>query len=423
MDELKSSVTQLTGAVNNVLDQLRGMEGRIAQIEQRNPRQAIQSLSEQLRAVESRINTIEQAGPADIPPPQAEDPLPLRGPSSEQELKDISKLPDSVKELQVFDGNPVHYVSWIHSVETVLKDYEIVRSKPIYRAILQHIRQKVRGKADSALVSYNVFDNEWVEIKRVLSLHYADKRDIRTLEHQLNQLTQGGSRVDDFYATVNHQFSLILNKIRAETYSTETVDALVETYRNRALDVFVRGLNGDLSRLLIIQKPKTLPEAYSACLEMQNLNFRSNSVHTQAPNTISSPVYYNFRNDRRPPPSGNPTKPFNGRNNFSQRPRSAWNSGFQRQNPPQRPTGPKPAIKMEVDNSVQTKNVNYMNRPNNPFKREASSDSYPRKQQRFYHMEAITDQDPESPETVDTAAEGPSDENFMVGASFPAYHT
>lgn len=404
MDEIKSSVTQLTGAINSVLQQLKGIEGRIAQIEQCNPNQAIQSLSAKLNTVENHIRSIEQAGPVNVHVPQTENLIPLRGPNSEQDLKEISKLPDAVKELQVFDGNPVHYVSWVHSVETVLKDYEIVRSKPIYRAILQHIRQKIRGKADSALVSYNIFDNEWPEIKRVLSLHYADKRDIRTLEHQLNRLQQGGSRVDDFYATVNHQFSLIISKIRTEEYSEETMSALIESYRNRALDVFVRGLSGDLSRLLIIQKPRTLPEAYSACLEMQNLNFRSNSVHVKAPNLISSPISYNFAQTNSPPP-----RPFPSRN-----------SEFRRNYVPPRPLGPKPQIKMEVD-SFQSRNVNYMNRPGNPFKRESRSDNYPRKQQRVFHIASAGVGDTEGHNT--SLDEETAPENFMMGASFPAYHT
>lgn len=422
MDELRVSVTQLTGAVNSVLEQLRGLENRIGRIEQSSSQEATNSANNQLGTILNRILALEQSGLAGISAPQAEQAEQLRGPTCEQDLKDISKLPDSVKELQTFDGNPVHYVSWVHSVETVLKDYEIVRSKPIYRAILQHIRQKVRGKADSALVSYNVFDNDWVEMKRILSLHYADKRDIRTLEHQLNQLTQGNSRVDDFYATVNHQFSLIISKIRAEVYSTETMNALVETYRNRALDVFIRGLSGDLSRLLIIQKPRTLPEAYSACLEMQNLNFRSNSVHVKAPNTISSPVNHNFRDNGGP--SRNFDRPPVARNNFAQRSYPHWNSGFQQQHSPQRPTAPKPQIKMEVDSSVQTRNVNYMNRPNNGFKREPRSDNYnPRKQQRVHHMQSVGPETQEEVEPADLPYEGPSPENFMAGASFPAYHT
>lgn len=67
-------------------------------------------------------------------------------------------------------------------------------------------------------MSYNIFDNDWERIKECLSLHYADKRDIRTLEHQLNQLLQRGSKIDEFYAAVNHQFSLIINKIKTEVF-------------------------------------------------------------------------------------------------------------------------------------------------------------------------------------------------------------
>lgn len=240
MEDLKTSVKELTGAVNLILDQLRGFEGRIALLENAGAN-ATSDAGEPVRVTET----------------------PLVGPRTESDLKDISRLPDCVKELQVFDGNPTQYVSRIHTVEGILQDFKIVRGKPIYRAILQHIRQKIRGNADTALISYNIFADDWEAMKKCLSLHYADKRDIRTLEHQLNQLAQKGSKLDEFYATVNHQFSLLINKIKTETYSQETVNALVETYRNRALDVFIRGLNGDLSRMLIVQKPRTFPDPCS----------------------------------------------------------------------------------------------------------------------------------------------------------------
>lgn len=440
MEELQVSVTQLTGAVNSVLDQLRGFETRIVQIEQYGGRDVIESIATQLSSIGNKIKQIENRNPNDITIQSPSSKEPLRGPNTESELRDIAKLPDPVKEIQVFEGNPVQYVSWVHSIETVLKDYEIVRGKPLYRAILQHIRQKIRGKADAALVSYNIFDGEWDEIKRVLSLHYADKRDIRTLEHQLSSLKQGNSRVDDFYATVNHQFSLIINKIRCETYSCETADALVGTYRDRALDVFIRGLSGDLSRLLIIQKPKTLPEAYSACLEMQNLNFRNSSVHVQAANMISAPVHYNFNSDNVPSPSGNNLdKYYNNRSRYGQQPvnrypnnrtaygqqrNSSWVPSFRsrQSQPPPRPTAPKPPVKMELG-SVQTGNVNYMNRPNNPFKREASdSHNYPWKQQRLNHVIADAPVNVSEPNTSGSVG-AEQEENFMSGASFPAYHT
>lgn len=145
---------------------------------------------------------------------------------------------------------------WIHD--------QIVKNKPVYRATLQSIRQKIRGTAN-AIITYNIFHDDWIAIKKCLLLHYADKRDMRTLEHQLSNLRQSQSSIDDFYASVNHQFSLIINKLKTESYLAETPGVLVETYRNRALDVFVRGLNGELSKLLMIQKLSTLPEEYTLC--------------------------------------------------------------------------------------------------------------------------------------------------------------
>lgn len=427
MEELQVSITHLTGAMNTVLDQLRGFETRIVVLEQVGTQETIQKILEQLGSIKDKIKSVEENTPSVVASCTQPDLTvePLRGPSNENELREISKLPDPVKEIQVFDGNPVQYVSWVHCVETVLKDYEIVRSKPLYRAILQHIRQKIRGKADSALVSYNVFDNDWTEIKKILSLHYADKRDIRTLEHQLNQLKQGSLRVDDFYANVNHQFSLIINKIRTDTYSVETANALIGTYRDRALDVFVRGLSGDLSRLLMIQKPKSLPEAYTTCLDMQNINLRNSSVHVQAPNTVSAPVSYDFGVEKKPSlPTRNlnryPNRFGNGRGGSAQFRHNtlgpSYNSKYY-----QHPTGPKPPVKMELG-SEQTRNVDYMNRPStsNPFKRGSSSEGYQRKQQRLNHMVAGAPEAVEESSCSNTTT--PAEENFMTEASFPAYH-
>lgn len=161
MDSLTQKITELTGMVNLLMQQIKANESRIKELE----RPLGLTTSDQVEE-------------------------PLRGPSMEDDLRDIGRLPDSVKELQTFEGEPSQYVSWVHAVEGILRDYAIVRNKPIYRAILKSIRGKVRGRADTALISYNIFDDDWPSIKRCLSLHYADKRDVRTLEHQLGQLSR-----------------------------------------------------------------------------------------------------------------------------------------------------------------------------------------------------------------------------------------
>lgn len=363
IESLQDAVKQLTGALNAHMEQTKMIERRLQKLEQ---------------------------------PRSREETTNLASPQNAEDLKEISRLPDCVKELQPFDGNPTQYLSWVHSVENILRDYNIMRDRPIYRAILQSIRQKIRGNADSALISYNIFDDEWAAIKKCLSLHYADKRDLRTLEYQLGNLSQRNRTIDEFYANVNHQFSLIVNKIKTEDYSTDTVTVLIETYRNRALDVFIRGLNGDLSKMLIIQKPMTLPEAYASCLEIQNLNYRNLTVHDRnSTNSITAPINQIFartnvsQNDHR----RNPNQMALPQKN------QAYNIQHRNIRAPPRPTQAKPAEQMDIDPSI-SRQVNYINRPvpqaqlNLPtFKRENSYHNEPRKQQRIYNMETQEEED------------------------------
>lgn len=355
MEAICDAITQLTGAVNAQIEQNRTFERRLAILENR---------------LENNV-LCNELGASNLAQPR-----------NEEDLKDISKLPDCVKELQIFDGNPVQYLSWVHNVENILRDYEIVRNKPIYRAILQHIRQKIRGNADAALISYNIFDEDWVSVKKCLSLHYADKRDVRTLEHQLNLLTQKNLSIDEYYANVNHQFSLIINKIKTEDYTQETVKVLVENYRNRALDVFIRGLNGDLSKMLIIQRPQTLPEAYTSCLEIQNLNFRSIAIHkNNYNNTVTAPINQIFQVNREQ------TYPISNSNNMPfQRKNLAYNINHQQAKPmPPRPTQLKPPMSMEVDRSIQSRHVDYINRPGETKKKQSN---YPENLQKMYNIES-----------------------------------
>lgn len=380
---MKASLTSLTGAVNCILEQLKAFEGRLGRIEQRND----------FSRLTERITQMEQSRSCDTLTDTPEPPLQV--PQNEEDLRSISRIPDSVKELRTFDGNPLQYVSWVHGVEMVLKDFEIVKNKPIYRTIMQSVRQKIVDKADAALVSYNIFDADWKEIKRILSLNYADKRDVQTLEHQLNQLSQGSAKVDEFYSTVNQQLSLIINKLKTGTYSEETVSALVETHRNRALDIFIRGLTPELSRMVIIQRPRTLPEAYSACLELQNLTLRNNILHPRA----------SIRNDahRHPHPRGGPpmrpNRPYyNNQDNQTSNPtNNPWRNGnryYQGNYNPNYKPAPHPRTQqvkqepMDVDRTIQTKKVDYVNRPRQTEKRSGSEIYNREKQQRLYTLSA-----------------------------------
>lgn len=300
-----------------------------------------------------------------------EQPEVLARPTSEADLQSQNRIPDPVKEIRLFNGDPTKYASWVKSVENVLEDYRVIKKKPLYRAIIRSIRQKITDEADTALIAYNIPDEDWTSIKKCLSLHYADKRDIRTLEYQLYSLYQGRKTIDEYFGEVNHQLTLIINKVQTECLSLETMANTIEGHRNRALDTFIRGLNGDLSRLISIKNPKSLPEAYSACLELQNMSYRAtNFTRNNSTNPIVVP------HNSLVPPVQNPRKftysqPMQNsqsrQHQLTQQQKNLLYSHVNRQQhnnyrpvlPPRQPR-PEP---MDVDRSIQTRQVNYMNRP------------------------------------------------------------
>lgn len=342
-----------------------------------------------------------------------------------ENLVDLDKVPDVVKCLREFSGNNPEFSSWKKSVERVLNLYESSRGTPKYFAILNVIRNKITGAADAALESYNTPLN-WESISRCLALHYADKRDIGTLEYQMTTLVQNNNSVQDFYQEVYSHLSLIINNISSMTIGREAMDTLIQTYRDKALDTFIRGLRGDLSKLLCIREPTTLPQALHLCLKLQNQNFRTEHAYTKNskhlpnqsgtsrnfrpqntnrsynfipqvarfpetqynvnhPHTYSQPQHFNY----------NPQQ-FHNQRHFPNQFQGNHNNNLRSNIPPQRPIAPKPSPKpepMDVDRSIQTRVVNYMNRPHpsNDFagKRPlAHSNQQPRKFQRNFHIES-----------------------------------
>ena len=196
------------------------------------------------------------------------------------DMSELDKIPDVVRSLRDFSGNASEFSSWKKSVERILRIYEPTKGTPRYFGILNVIRNKIIGKADIALESYNT-PLDWTAISRCLTTHYADKRDIGTLEYQMTCLVQGRLSINEFYQKVYSHLSLILNKIGCMEVGEEAVHLLTENYRAKALDTFIRGLSGDLSRLLGIREPKSLPEALHLCLKLENQSFRAHYANNQ----------------------------------------------------------------------------------------------------------------------------------------------
>lgn len=91
-------------------------------------------LKDDMKKMNNRMNTFEAENEARNP--VVTPPVPLARARNEFELKEVSTLPDCVKELQTFEGQPERYVSWVNRAQAILDDYEVIKGRPLFRAIL-----------------------------------------------------------------------------------------------------------------------------------------------------------------------------------------------------------------------------------------------------------------------------------------------
>lgn len=138
MEELWSNVTQITGAVNDLLEKILTLAERISHLD---------ALSDASTSNNADIIHIEL----------------VQTPATIEYIREIRRLPDLVNKLQVCDGYPVHYVSWVHSVEGILADFSVVKGKPLYNVIY--------NSENLPADSYTIFVCHWLNIKECLSLH------------------------------------------------------------------------------------------------------------------------------------------------------------------------------------------------------------------------------------------------------------
>lgn len=175
---------------------------------------------------------------------------------------------DVVKSVPEFCGDTSRYISWRQAATTAHKLYEkYVGSSKYYQAVAI-LRNKIVGKADTVLSSYNTVLNYYAILER-LDFAYADKRSIFTLEQELSTLSQNSKTIIDFYNEVEEKLNLIINKtIMTYEGDTNLIASLNNKYRQDALRVFVSGLKKPLCDILFSCKPADMPMALAIAQEM-----------------------------------------------------------------------------------------------------------------------------------------------------------
>lgn len=197
-------------------------------------------------------------------------------PMTTQQFIDLGKVPDFVRDIKHFSGDPTKLVDWIADVEAIFRTYRENGATAAQQNILERtVRRKIEGEAADILNSNNIASN-WSEIKNALILYYKDQRDIKTLDYQLTSIRKSASEnLNTYYSRVNELLSLIIAQIRTDDTMRLSASAHINYFREKALDAFIRGLEKPLNILLKSSNPATLSQAYNFCIEYHNLDIRS----------------------------------------------------------------------------------------------------------------------------------------------------
>jgi hypothetical protein len=196
-----------------------------------------------------------------------------------------SRIPDPIKMLPNYEGDPKTLNHWIHSTSTVLAAYEPVRLQDpiIYNIWVMAIRQKIIGKANEALVSRNIA-TDWGRIREVLIEYFGDRRDLSTLSAQIPYLRQGNKNLDEFYKETSELTANINTKVSLDPRFPDAnqVNAVMTFVRDLTKSSFIDGLNEPLNLTVRSFRPTTLEEAKSAAEEQlqsiqRNRIFNSNT--------------------------------------------------------------------------------------------------------------------------------------------------
>lgn len=304
----------------------------------------------------------------------------------------IGRVPEFVRSVNSFSGNPTELVDWLADVDSIFRTYNARNATADQINLLQRvIRRKITGEAADILNANNI-TCDWDEIKTTLVLYYRDKRDVKTLDFEMTTIKKlPNENISTYYSRVNDVLTHIIAQIHTDDKLKLNAAVHITYFRDKALDAFIRGLENPLNILLKSTNPTSLGQAYQFCMDYYNMNFRSapfrNELGNQPTPKPNEPPKINISNARSglPPPLPpkyffKPNQPQPNRFRFMPPPQRTFTFA-----PPQRPfpfasqqrtypfappqrTFPPPEP-MEVDQSLRSRNLNYGNRPPMNMKR------------------------------------------------------
>lgn len=221
------------------------------------------------------------------------------------------RIPDVVKDLPNFDGNPRTLYDFLSNVEEILTILNLADGCAYGKIILRAIRNKIIGQANEILNMYGT-PIQWAIIKNNLITHYSDKRNETSLIRDLHLIKQGTETVEKYYASIIEIFSTMINHIRVHEIDINVIESKRKLYEEMCLNTFLSGLKEPLGSTIRAMQPKSLAEGLNLCLKEQNIYYIRgtqgiNKTQVNVPQSNLNQQNFKFHNLPRPPLNSNQT--------------------------------------------------------------------------------------------------------------------
>lgn len=182
------------------------------------------------------------------------------------------RVPDAIKDLPHFDGNPRLLFEFLNNVEEIRSLISCTEGTPYGQLLLRAIRNKIIGSANEVLNMYGTQLN-WTQIKQNLILHYSDKRNETSLIRDLHGIKQQGKTVERFYSEIIEILATMTNHVQIHETDANVIKAKRDLYTEMCLNAFLSGLKEPLGSTIRAMKPDTLAIAFSYCIKEQNISY------------------------------------------------------------------------------------------------------------------------------------------------------
>lgn len=198
----------------------------------------------------------------------------------------LSKIPDIIKLIPNYSGDPKILHTWISQVDDALSLYDSLKHHQIYRTWVQSIRSKIVGDAHNAMVASQVDQNlTWNAMREKLIEHFADKRDLMSLVISIPFMTQGQKSIDEFYQEMCTENANLAQKLHLDSKYRQNSEPIIDFCSSIVMNSFIDGLNKPISGFVRSSNPETLIQAYKVAHAHDQAENRAQAKNAVARNS------------------------------------------------------------------------------------------------------------------------------------------